>query len=160
MGGFFVDNSHNYSLSYQIPLCLTKISSLSDLSAYMERNKHKPNKLIVIQIYSHKSGETGKVEVMKKRIIKEMRHAIFLDADLDDDWTVDLFWNANDRKRSNYWFIFMSETPEYLKTIHDLSSQWGISALGYFEGSKWVFGGYSGKVYPSGYTIHVYGIGI
>ncbi|CAG0895148.1 unnamed protein product [Darwinula stevensoni] len=88
--------------SVMVPICRTKIFSLSELSAFLEKNKHKPNKLVVIHTYSHTRVADGEVEMVERRIVKEISHAIFLDADLDADWTKDLFYNDNERETSNY----------------------------------------------------------
>ncbi|CAG0888332.1 unnamed protein product, partial [Darwinula stevensoni] len=136
-----------------MPTCRTKILSLSDLSAFIAKiqaKRSKLKKLVVIHIYSHTSVKIEEVENIERGIVAKMSHATFLHADLDADWTKDLFWDDNDRKKSPYWIIVMSETPADLDAIHELFSQWDITPLGYTEmgpeGPTWVFGGYSGNI--------------
>ncbi|CAG0890335.1 unnamed protein product [Darwinula stevensoni] len=77
-----------------------RVLAWSDLLSFNLKNK-----LIVIHIYSHTSVKIWEVENMEGRIAEKMSHAIFLDADLDADWTRGFFWTDAQRKRSNY-FLF------------------------------------------------------
>ncbi|CAG0886536.1 unnamed protein product [Darwinula stevensoni] len=105
-----------------------KILSRSDLEKNMEKNK---NKLILLHIYSH--TKKGEVENMERRIVEKISHAIFLDADLDEDWTMDFFWTKEGKKRSKYFLVVFSPTKVDFDAIHSLFSQWGITPLGYTQ---------------------------
>ncbi|CAG0900385.1 unnamed protein product [Darwinula stevensoni] len=85
-----------------------------------EANKNKKD-VIIIHIYSHTSMIVEEVEKMKRRIAREISHAIFLDADLDADWTGDYFWI--DRTRSGYWIVVLTKTMNDWTSIDQLFAQ-------------------------------------
>ncbi|CAG0894329.1 unnamed protein product [Darwinula stevensoni] len=117
--------------------CRTKITTWNELIAFIGENQQ--NSLIIIHVYSHKSKKKIEAEDVKRKIVERISHAIFLEADLHADWIKDFFWNYNERKRSDYWIIVMSQTPADLWTICDLTSKWGCISVGHPH-SKFVGG--------------------
>ncbi|CAG0892383.1 unnamed protein product [Darwinula stevensoni] len=97
------------------------------------------NELVAIHVYSHARVTTEEVEEMERRISGKMTHIVFLDADLDADWTLHYFgselWNEKLKLiGSDYWIILKARTSADLDDMDDFFSSipsfripnWGV----------------------------------
>ena len=91
----------------------------------------------------------AEVEKMEKRIKAKISDVIFLDVDLDNDWTENFFVDGK-LNRSDYWIIVMSQARSSMDSIEEILCQWSIH--GKFIGFAWSLPQWIGCV-PREYVI-------
>ncbi|CAG0891635.1 unnamed protein product [Darwinula stevensoni] len=141
-----MEHRMHQSHSTQAPRCHVK--SKDELLALLNKDKDSP-RIVFINAYSHTSVRMVEVEKMEKKIKAKMSDVVFLDVDLDSDWTENFFVDGK-LDKSGHWIIVMSQAHSSLDAIGEILRQWDIR--GEYVGFAWSLPQWIGCV-PREYVI-------